>query len=148
VSGSESFDLPTIPRKSSIGSVTFTDDVIERGFSVSFTPASTSFTHRVELIADNETVASRDGYSAGTTITLSADELLALYRKNVKTVTVRLITQTNGSNIGTDDESKTLSEIGNAHIKVGGEWKRGVIHVGSKPGILMIKKDGEWRVAR
>lgn len=148
VSGSKSFELPTIPRKSEIASVTFTDDAIERGFSVSFAPASTSFTHRVEVIADGETVASRDGYSAGSAITLTADELLALYRKNVKTVTVRLITKTNGSNIGTDDESKTLSAIGNAHIKVGGEWKRGVIHVGSKPGIVMIKKDGEWRVAR
>jgi hypothetical protein len=141
-------ELSTIPRKSEIKEVSFTDDAIERGFSISFTPASTSFTHRVEVIADGETVASRDGYSAGTTITLSADELLTLYRKNIKTVTVRLITQTNGSNIGTDDESKTLSAVGNAHIKVGGEWKRGAIHVGSAPGVVMIKRDGEWQVAR
>ena len=140
--------LSTIPRKSEIASVTFTDDAIERGFSISFTPASTSFTHRVEVIADGEMVASRDGYSAGSVISFTADELLALYRKNVKTVTVRLITKTNGSNIGTDDESKTLSAVGNAHIKVGGEWKRGVIYVGSAPGVVMIKQNGEWRVAR
>ena len=140
--------LPTIPRKSEIKTVSFTDDAIERGFSISFTPASTSFTHRVEVIADGETVASRDGYSAGSVISFTADELLALYRKNVKTVTVRLITKTNGSNIGTDDESKTLSAVGNAHIKVGGEWKRGVIYVGSAPGVVMIKQNGEWRVAR
>lgn len=140
--------LPTIPRKSSIGGVSLASGAIEQGFSVSFSPASSSFSHRVELVVSGSTIVARDSYSSGVAITLSAAELLALYRMKTKAVTVRLITRSGGSEIGRAETAVTLSALGNAHARTGGQWRRGMICVGASPGVMMIKQDGEWRVAK
>ncbi len=140
--------LPTIARKSEIGGVGLSGSAIEQGFSVSFTPASASFSHRVELLAGGSTVAARDAYSSGTTIVLTAAELLSLYRMKTKTVTVRLITKSGGSEIGRVETTVTLSALGNAHLQIGGAWKRGMICVGASPGVMMIRRSGEWKVAK
>ena len=141
-------ELPTIARKSEIGTVAFTDGAIERGFSVSFVSAASSFVHCLELAASDEVIATRDGYTSGSDVALTADELLALYRKNTKDVTVRLITKNNGTDIGSAEKTETLAEIGNTYIKADGAWKRGVVHVGNNPGVMMIRHGGEWTVAR
>lgn len=140
--------LPTIPRKSSIGGVSLAAGTIEQGFSVSFSPASSSFLHRVELLVSGSTIVARDSYSSGVAITLSAAELLALYRMKTKAITVRLITRSGGSEIGRTETAVTLSALGNAHARTGGQWRRGMICVGASPGVMMIKQDGEWRVAK
>ncbi len=140
--------LPTIARKSEIGGVSLSGGAIEQGFSVSFTPASSAFSHRVELLAGGSIVAARDAYSSGTTIVLTAEELLSLYRMKTKTVTVRLITKSGGSEIGRVETTVTLSALGNAHLRVSGVWKRGMICVGASPGVMMIKIGGSWTPAR
>ncbi len=140
--------LSTIPRKSEIGGVSLSGGAIEQGFSVSFSPASSSFSHRVEVLADGSTITARDAYSAGAAIVLTAAELLDLYRKKTKTVTVRLITTSGGSEIGRAETTVTLAALGNAHVKTGGEWKRGMVCVGTSPGVVMIRHNGEWRAAK
>lgn len=145
---SVSLTLSTIPRKSEISSVQMTNGVIETGVSVNFTPASSAFTHRLTLLAGQTAVAVRHPYASGQTVTLSAAELLTLYRSKQTTLTVQLTTLQNGSTLGTATAQITLTERGNLHVRQGGLWHRGVACVGGNPAVVMVRQNGEWRAAK
>ncbi len=148
--GKVSCSLPTIARKSEIGSVSLTDDSIEQGFSVAFAPASSAFTHTLTLAVGGNTVLSRSGYTAGTTIRLSGSELLALYRAlgHAGSAKVHLNTLNGSSAIGQSTSTLALTGLGNIHLRSGGDWRRGLLYVGRAPAVVMVNKNGTWGPAK
>ena len=140
--------LTAIPRKSEIGQVHLSGGAIEAGVSVTFAPASSTFTHRLTLLAGESTVAVREGYGANETVMLSAAELLTLYRTEQTALTVQLTTLQNGRELGKSASQITLSERGNLHVRKDGLWRRGVAYVGRNPAVALVRQHGEWRVAR
>ncbi|MBO5783539.1 MAG: hypothetical protein J6R33_01075 [Clostridia bacterium] len=140
--------LTAIPRKSEIGQVHLSDGAIEAGVSVTFAPASSTFTHRLTLLAGQTAVAVRNSYASGTTVTLTAAELLTLYRAEQTALTVQLTTLQNGKELGAVTAQVALSERGNLHIRKDGLWRRGVAYVGRSPAVVLVRQNGVWRAAK
>ncbi len=145
---SVSLTLSTIPRKSHIGQVQLSGGAIEAGVAVTFVSHSSTFTHRLTLLADGQAVAVRDSYASGQTVTLSAAELLALYRTGAMTLTVQLTTRQSGKDLGVASTQVTLSERGNCHRRENGLWRRGMVCVGGNPAVVMVKSAGQWVLAK
>ena len=140
--------LSTIPRKSNIGQIHLPGGAIEAGISVSFTAASSAFIHRLTLLAGQTVVATKQAYVSGLMFTLTATELLALYRTKQTTLTVQLTTMQNGSTLGTSTAQVALTERGNLRIRQNGLWRRGLACVGGNPGVVMVRQNGAWRAAK
>lgn len=145
---SVSLTLSAIPRKSNVGQVHLSGGAIEAGVSVTFAPASSTFTHRLTLLAGQTAVAVRGSYTSGTSVTLTAAELLTLYRTEQTALTVQLTTLQNGKELGSTTAQVTLTERGNLHVRQGGLWQRGVAYVGNNPAVVMVRQHGEWRAAK
>jgi hypothetical protein len=140
--------LSTIPRKSNVGQVHLSGGAIEAGVSVTFAPASSTFTHRLTLLAGQTAVAVRGSYTSGTSVTFTAAELLTLYRTGQTALTVQLTTLQNGKELGSTTAQVTLTERGNLHVRQGGLWRRGVAYVGNNPAVVMVRQNGAWRAAK
>lgn len=146
--GAQTFALPPIARADEIGGVQLSGGAIEAGVAVTFVSHSSTFTHRLTLQAGGQAVAVRDSYPSGQTVTLSAAELLTLYRTGAMTLTVQLTTLQNGKELGFKSTQVTLSERGNCHLRENGLWRRGLVCVGGNPAVVMVKTAGQWVVAK
>lgn len=146
--GAQTFELPPIARADGIGGVQLSGGAIEAGVAVTFVSHSSTFTHRLTLLAGGQAVAVRNSYASGQTVTLSAAELLALYRTGAMTLTVQLTTLQNGKDLGVASTQVTLSERGNCHRRENGLWRRGLVCVGGHPAVVMVKTAGQWVLAK
>lgn len=146
-----SFELPTIPRKGEISSVAVSGQGIEEGLVVFYSRPSSNFIYVLEMHAGGQLIFSRQGNLSGAPITLSAAELLALYRALGRggSITLRLHTVTaQGVGIGRSDYTMASGGLGNIHLRQGGMWRRGLLYVGRSPAVVMVRKNGVWGPAR
>jgi hypothetical protein len=143
-----SLALTDIPRKSEIGQAHLSGGAIESGVAVTFAAASPTFTHRLTLLVGDTSVATRQPYASGETVTLTAAELLTLYRTGQTSVTLSLTTLQEGRELGTVSSQITLTERGNLHFRKDGLWRRGVACVGGRPAVALVKQNGVWRAAK
>ncbi len=144
-------DLPTIPRKGEIGSVTVSGQGIEEGLVVFYSQPSSHFNYTLEMFVGGQRIFIREGYASGTPILLSASELLTLYRALGRggTAVLRLHTFTDQwVGIGRSDYAVTLNGLGNIHLHKNGAWRRGLLCVGRSPAVVMVRKNGVWGPAR
>lgn len=127
------------------------DFVLENAFSVGITSYDDSFEHKLDIKIGENLIKSISNYKSNNEISLNTDEILLSY-KNIPTSSAEckfILSTLNGtSTVGTDEKTATASIRGNAKIKVGGEWKRGLVWVKSgnvwKRGVIMIKQ-GTWK---
>ncbi len=144
--GSVVCTLPAIARATAISEVRV--GAIEQGIAVHFTPAVPHFWHNLIVLANGEYVLVRENYTAGTIVYPTAEELLSIYRIGFTKLQIVLSTYNGAQFVGEHKADADLSDMGNVHLKVGGQWQRGVAYVGSHPGVMMVHIGGEWRVAR
>ena len=141
-------ELPPIARASEIAEVSLADGAIEAGVTVTFAAASPTFTHRLALRAAGAEVAVWEDYRSGTPVTLTAAELLTLYRTGERTLTVALTTRQGGMDVGTAETTLALTALGNLHLYRDGLWQRGLALVGRRPAVALVRHNGEWRAAK
>lgn len=138
--------LPAIARATTIGVVHMW--AIEDGIGVTFTPAVSHFWHNLIVNAGGQTVLVRENYTSGAWVSPTAEELLTFYRIGSPQLQIILDTYNGASYVGRHNVDTALLDMGNMYLRVGGQWKRGVIYVGGKPGVMMVRVGGEWKVAR
>lgn len=127
------------------------DFILEDTFSVGITSYESSFNHKLDIKIGESLIKSITNYKSNDEIRLNTDEILLSY-ENIPTSSAEckfiLSTLNNTSTVGTDEKTATAKIKGNAKIKVGGEWKRGLVWVKSgnawKRGVIMIKQ-GTWK---
>lgn len=143
-------DLDTIPRGSIIGTIFAFN--FEDTFSVPVTKYSDSFTDDLTIKLGSATIKTITGYTNGTAINLTDDELLAAYNalgENMSaSTTFETVTKSSGTQIGTSSGTATGTAAGTVHVKTGGDWKRAVPHVkagGVWKKAIMLVKDTDWK---
>ena len=98
----------------------------------------------------------REGYTSGSTITISDAEILSAYNQLSgysvgQTVNVKyyLATFSGGTSLGGVSLWRTLTIGGTAKVNIGGSWKKAIPYVkvnGSwKPTISYIKANSNWK---
>ena len=134
------------------------DFTLEGTTSAWFTPFKSSYTHNlyIDLINDGNTWVAREGYTSGSTITISDAEILSAYNQLSgysvgQTVNVKyyLATFSGGTSLGGVSLWRTLTIGGTAKVNIGGYWKKAIPYVkvnGSwKPTISYIKANSNWK---
>lgn len=133
---------------------------LESTAKATFTPYKSSYTHNlyIDLINDGNTWITRTGYTSGSTITISDNEILNAYSQLSgyspgQTVPVKyyLVTYSGDTNIGVSSIWKTMTIGGTAKINIGSSWEKAVPYVkvtGSwKPTVSYIKTESgsNWK---
>ena len=118
-SGSTSYDmgLTTIPRAAPINS--FTGNDVDGTFKVTYTPKSSSFTHKLRISIPGVVALQTNNYTSGTSFSLSASTVQYLYDYTANSSTVRLgaviETWNGGTKIGESSELVNTCNITNAN---------------------------------
>ena len=120
--GSGSFTLPTIPRASTINSVTGKN--ITDTFSVNYTKYSSAFTNTLQIAVGGTVKQTISNYTSGATFTLSSALKTAIYNATPtsKTVTLgfSLVTYNGSTVVGTSATTNVTVTINNSNPTIGG----------------------------
>ena len=153
--GSESvdFDIDRVTEFSSAD-----DFTLECSTKATFTPYKSSYVHNlyIDLLTDGNTWVTREGYTSGTTFSMTDEEILNAYSqlsdyRPGQTVSVKyyLATYSDGRNLGGRSLWKTMAIGGTAKVKNDGIWKNAIpyVKVGNiwKPTISYVKVNSSWK---
>lgn len=148
---SGSASLPTIPRTSTINSIT--GSILEESFSLNYTKSSSLFDDTVVLKIGGTTIKTIIDYSSGDSIELTNQELLNAYAvlgdSTSGTLDFELITYNSGDVIGSSSSSISFTVNGTMYYGINGVKTKVIPHVdinGSrKRCIAFVGVNGVWK---
>lgn len=135
--GSGSWELPNIPRTSTLESVNVTN--LENPFNLKVDKKSDAFTDNLTIKLGDVVIKEVTNYVSGTEINLTNDEILSVYNLQdgfTSTLKFTITTKNGDTTIGTSDIESEITSNGTIRL-----YKNGAF----KSCIPMIYKNGTWK---